>query len=650
MPQIQKVGGRLANATALTSTMRIVVEDSDDGEAWLLPVAAIQTSTEGAVEGTVQIGDRTFIQEVDGDLWFTHNAYYDGANWQRVNTSTSAWGLQTQSTNNMIFENYKATTYWHAQAASNPIGGWATVGGWELVYSFSSHRNHTIGGGGTEYDGFGSVGHYGYGRYQHALVSGVTYTGILVNQFLDFSGRDDTTKPSWRAGLESNGTVDKYCIARAPGGTWAGWTELLALSAAGELTVLGSPVITEATQVDIAAQLAAALDAAADAATQVDLAEAQATMARRWAGDPVGVEIEPGLQSSYASAMLASQLISGLAGVPVTLTGAADHELDDDDKFCMIVRDNNSCTKIVLPRNLHVSPATDGRPSVCPIMVWNAGTNSLTIEGSGSAAVTPVTILQTWQGAPIHQATQPAIATTQTLNLTIPSGADRRLLIVSGDINNSTTSHTVGVTPDSGTLTQVLAVTGATGKFSTTPFVSERAWDLALTGTASLSLALEFAIPADTLSWAYRIVAVTSAAAPTVTGSSDTTAATTHARTATRPANGGIAAVFFLRNGTATGAVTGIGTVQASTSSGSLTQKDIIVCGGQEVGSSSTSVTATGTFSTSEQGASLICIWDPVSLSTSTVTLEGDTTVAQDKMAQILALSDGSTYYVSALT
>jgi hypothetical protein len=404
-------------------------------------------------------------------------------------------------------------------------------------------------------------------------------------------------------------------------------------------------------QVDLATAAAgAAEDSAADAETQVDLAEAQTALARRWAIDPVGVEIESGAQSAYASAMLASQLITSLAGLPVTLTGAADHELDEDDKFGVVIRNSDDCDEIVLPRNLHTSPASDGRPSVCPIAVWNAGSDALDIVGSADAVVTPVTLLGAWQGAPYRSPTQPSLATTQTLNLTIPAGADRRVLIVSGDINNDTTSHIVGVTPDSGVLTQVLAVTGATGKFSTTPHVSERAWDLALTGTASLSLELEFAIPAETLSWAYRVVAVANAAAPTVTGSSDTTAALTRDRTATRPANGGIAAVFFARNGTNTAAVTGIGNAQASTSSGSLTSKDIIVCGGQEVAASSVSVTATATFTASEQGASLIAIWAGASGATSTVTVEGATSVPVDRMAQILALSDGTTYYVSVVT
>jgi len=36
MTTIQKIGGQIASATSLDSSMRLVIEDSDDHEAWLL--------------------------------------------------------------------------------------------------------------------------------------------------------------------------------------------------------------------------------------------------------------------------------------------------------------------------------------------------------------------------------------------------------------------------------------------------------------------------------------------------------------------------------------------------------------------------------------------------------------------------------------
>lgn len=50
MPYLQKSGGPLAAATDLTSQMRLVVEDVDDHEAWLLPVSALGLGSLASLE------------------------------------------------------------------------------------------------------------------------------------------------------------------------------------------------------------------------------------------------------------------------------------------------------------------------------------------------------------------------------------------------------------------------------------------------------------------------------------------------------------------------------------------------------------------------------------------------------------------------
>jgi hypothetical protein len=192
----------------------------------------------------LKIGDMCYLAEIDGDIYLSFNAFHNGTNWMRVDITAPAYKLQFNIANNMVFESYKACTFWIASAAANPIGAIATVGGWELAYSMSQFRDWTQGGGGTEFDGHGTVEPLGYGRYQHATVSGVSKTGMLCNQFLDESGRDRPLKPSWQCGFQSDGTTDRFVLSRAAGGvSWPGWTELLTVSSAGVLAHVGNATI-----------------------------------------------------------------------------------------------------------------------------------------------------------------------------------------------------------------------------------------------------------------------------------------------------------------------------------------------------------------------------------------------------------------------
>ena len=215
--------------------------DGEGGRSWVAigtVSADSPTFTGTATVESLKIGDLCFLTEVDGDAYLSVNARYDGSDWLRIDVTAPAYRLQWNVANNMDFESYKACTFWIASAAANPIGAIATVGGWELAFSMSQFRDWTQGGGGTEFDGHGTVEQYGYGRYQHATISGVAKTGLLCNQYLDESGRDRPLKPSWQAGFQSDGTTDRFVISRGAGGvSWPGWTELLTLSSTGSLTV-----------------------------------------------------------------------------------------------------------------------------------------------------------------------------------------------------------------------------------------------------------------------------------------------------------------------------------------------------------------------------------------------------------------------------
>src|SRR3982750_3298010 len=134
------------------------------------------------VVASAETGSKSFIKEVKGDLWLTANAYYDGANWQRVDTSKVAYGLQLQGTNN--------------------IPGEVVTGDRQLV----------IGGGGLEIDGYGAPP---YGRVVQNHQGGVTNTGLVTNLFTDYSGVDSASQSSWFAGMVG----DSFKVRRAPAGS-----------------------------------------------------------------------------------------------------------------------------------------------------------------------------------------------------------------------------------------------------------------------------------------------------------------------------------------------------------------------------------------------------------------------------------------------
>jgi len=165
------------------------------------------------VVASAETGSKSFIKEVKGDLWLTANAYYDGANWQRVDTSKVAYGLQLQGTNNIPGEVVSGTNLWVAQPGPNPINStYGAVGGWLLGTIVTGDRQLVIGGGGLEIDGYGAPP---YGRVVQNHQGGVTNTGLVTNLFTDYSGVDSASQSSWFAGMVG----DSFKVRRAPAGS-----------------------------------------------------------------------------------------------------------------------------------------------------------------------------------------------------------------------------------------------------------------------------------------------------------------------------------------------------------------------------------------------------------------------------------------------
>jgi hypothetical protein len=303
--------------------------------------------------GSLKLGDMTYFTELDGDAYWSVNAFHNGTNWMRVDVAKPAWLFQFNVDSLMVFESYRAWTFWIASAAANPIGAVATVGGWELAASMSQYRDWTLGGGGMEVDGHATVEEYGYGRFQHATITGVAKTGLLVNSYLDESGRDRPLKPSWQCGFQSDGATDRFVLSRAAGGvSWPGWTELLTVSAAGVLAHVGNATVGGTLGVTGAATLSSTLGV-----TGVATLSGNATV-----GGTLGVTGAATLSSTLGVTGVAT--LSGNASVGGTLgvTGAA-----------------------TMSSTLGVTGAITSAGSTVLTKTAAPATLSITIDGGGSA-------------------------------------------------------------------------------------------------------------------------------------------------------------------------------------------------------------------------------------------------------------------------
>jgi len=199
--------------------------------------------------------ERTRFFEKDGDFYWAINAEYDAANdrWNRIDTAKYAYLIGLYSKNGIPHEpgDLGGVAWWRATPGSDPIGDYTAVGGWELGFMMTMHRNFVMGGMNCEIDGAGSPP---YGRFsQSGHEDPDNFTGILRNVWYEGNtlhsppvagegswGRDTTDHPGWMAGVvDGVGFVWRYIAAGAGAFPTTSWTQLMSLTAAGVLSVSG---------------------------------------------------------------------------------------------------------------------------------------------------------------------------------------------------------------------------------------------------------------------------------------------------------------------------------------------------------------------------------------------------------------------------
>jgi len=134
---------------------------------------------------------RTRLFEKDGDFFWAINASYDEATdtWNRVDATKYAYLIELRSKNGIPCEPIGGIAWWRAVPGSNPIGDYTAVGGWELGFMMTEHRNYVMGGMNLEIDGSGSPP---YGRLTQIGAndaSGTVVTAMQRNSWYEGSGQ-----------------------------------------------------------------------------------------------------------------------------------------------------------------------------------------------------------------------------------------------------------------------------------------------------------------------------------------------------------------------------------------------------------------------------------------------------------------------------
>jgi len=159
------------------------------------------------------IGNRSFITEINGDLWIASNATYDGTNWNRVDTTKYAFAIQIQGYGNIPGETIQGVNIWKAAPGTNPIGPFLAQGGWETLVIGTAYSGFVVGGSTIEIDG--SAAQYGYSRViclndglhltQNAYWDGTNWNADVVNALsLDYWLAFDGTIIARRAYTTAN--------------------------------------------------------------------------------------------------------------------------------------------------------------------------------------------------------------------------------------------------------------------------------------------------------------------------------------------------------------------------------------------------------------------------------------------------------------
>jgi hypothetical protein len=142
------------------------------------------------------IGNRSFITEINGDLWIASNATYDGTNWNRVDTTKYAFAIQIQGYGNIPGETLQGVNIWKAAPGNNPIGPFLAQGGWETLAIGTAYSGFVVGGQALEVDGSGAAN--GYSRV------------ICLNDGLHLTQNAYWDGSNWKADVLNQGNVDLW--------------------------------------------------------------------------------------------------------------------------------------------------------------------------------------------------------------------------------------------------------------------------------------------------------------------------------------------------------------------------------------------------------------------------------------------------------
>ena len=175
--------------------------------------------------------ERTGFFEKNGDFFWAINAEYDAGNdrWNRIDTAKYAYMIGLYSKNGIPHEpgDLGGVVWWRATPGSNPVGDYTAVGGWELGFMMTQHRNYVMGGMNLELDGAGAPP---YGRFTQIGSEDASVTGGLTlfqrNAWYEGSGswgRDSHDKASAAVGVDPNGDLFVWWYPTSAEGN-APWT------------------------------------------------------------------------------------------------------------------------------------------------------------------------------------------------------------------------------------------------------------------------------------------------------------------------------------------------------------------------------------------------------------------------------------------
>jgi len=238
LPDLQGGGG--GDYFHLAAGEHTALQDLQDGSG--LASAWVKRLKFKAIDASAT--QRTQMFEVNGDFYWAVNATYnEGADqWNRVDTAQYAYLIGVHSEGNIPTEPIGGVVWWRATPGANPIGDWAAVGGWELGYMMTEHRNFVMGGMNLEMDGSGAPP---YGRFTQSGsndASGTVVTAMQRNSWYEGAGqwgRDSHDRNSAIVGFDANADLFVWWFpdsseGNAPWGT-AAWQERAKLNLGGSL-------------------------------------------------------------------------------------------------------------------------------------------------------------------------------------------------------------------------------------------------------------------------------------------------------------------------------------------------------------------------------------------------------------------------------